>query len=154
MSVFKIAADAIDPAIVPFKVSNRGARIPAVGIGTFGSDHASPEAVAQAVREAISLGYRHVDCARVYGNEAEIGTVLAEILASGGIRREELWITSKVWNDMHSDGDVLLSLAHSLKDLRLAYLDLFLIRFAVYRDTGFHSRGLRETDNVLNRTRQ
>lgn len=135
---FSLAPDAIDPALVPSRTTHRGDRMPAIGLGTFGSDHASPGEVAAAVREAISLGYRHIDCARVYGNEAQIGEVLAEVLASGLVKREDLWITSKLWNDMHGDGDVLLSLAQTLKELRLDYLDLFLVHwpFPNHHDPG------------------
>ncbi len=127
--MFKLAADAIDPKSVPYKTLSTGARIPAIGLGTFGSDRFDADAVASAVREAIAVGYRHIDCASIYGNEAEIGKVLKEVLASGALRREELWITSKVWNDMHGDGDVLLSCAKSLRDLGLDYLDLFLVHW-------------------------
>ena len=138
MSGFTLAPDAVNPREVPFRVTARGARIPMVGLGTFGSDHASPQEVADAVREAIALGYRHIDCARVYGNEAAIGEVLEEVLASGLVRREELWITTKLWNDMHGDGDVLVSLAQSLRDLRLEYVDLFLVHwpFPNHHDPG------------------
>ena len=90
------------------------------------------------MREAIALGYRHIDCARVYGNEAEIGSALDEVFRSGIVRRDELWITSKLWNNMHGRGDVLVSLAATLKDLRLDYLDLFLIHwpFPNHHDPG------------------
>lgn len=138
MSAFAIAADALDPREVPFCMTARGARIPMVGLGTFGSDHATPGEIAEAVREAIALGYRHIDCARVYENEAAIGEVLEEVLASELVRRDELFITTKLWNDMHGDGDVLLSLAESLRDLRLDYADLFLIHwpFPNHHDPG------------------
>ena len=135
---FRLADDAIDPALVPSRTTYRGQAMPAIGLGTFGSDHASAHEVAGAVREAIALGYRHIDCARVYGNEAEIGEVLEEVLASGLVRREDLWITTKLWNNMHGDGDVLLSLAQSLKDLRLDHVDLFLVHwpFPNHHDPG------------------
>lgn len=133
-----LTPDAIDPATVPVRITHRGAAIPMIGLGTFGSDHATPHQVAAAVREAIALGYRHIDCARVYGNEAEIGEVLQEAVASGIVRRDELWITGKLWNDMHGPGDVLLSVAQTLKDLRLDYLDLFLVHwpFPNHHDPG------------------
>lgn len=137
-TAFALAADAIDPARVPVRTTHRGADMPAIGLGTFGSDHTSAAEVAAAVREAIALGYRHIDCARVYANEAEIGEVLDEVLQSGIVRRDELWITSKLWNDMHGSGDVLVSLAETLKDLRLEYIDLFLIHwpFPNHHDPG------------------
>ena len=98
MNKFTLAEDAVDPGRVPKQTVYTGAKIPAIGLGTFGSDRFSAEQVARAVREAIAAGYRHIDCASVYGNEAEIGKVFSEILSSGALRREELWITSKVWN--------------------------------------------------------
>src|SRR5665213_2407793 len=97
----KAAAGGIDPAQVPQRTLYTGASMPAIGLGTFGSDHAAPEMVADAVKVAAQAGYRHFDCASVYGNEAEIGRALAEVVATG-VKREELWITSKLWNDMHA----------------------------------------------------
>src|ERR1044071_6207437 len=94
------AAEGIDPALVPKRTLSTGAFIPAIGLGTFGSDHLSPERIAQAVEGAISVGYRHFDCASVYGNEKQIGVVLDRLFDSR-LRREELWITSKLWNDRH-----------------------------------------------------
>ena len=125
---FEIAADGVDPARVPYQTLYTGARIPAVGIGTFGSDRFSGDEVAAAVLGAISVGYRHIDCAAVYGNEHLIGGSLKKAIA-GGIKREELFVTSKVWNNMHGDGDVLLSVAKTLRDLRLDYLDMFLVHW-------------------------
>lgn len=125
---FTIASDGVDPNKVPKRILYTGAEIPAIGLGTFGSDRFSGEQIAEAVKGAISVGYRHIDCASVYGNEHLIGLVLREAM-EGGIKREELWITSKVWNDMHGEGDVLLSCAKTLKDLKLGYLDLYLIHW-------------------------
>ncbi len=123
-----IANDGVDPNKVPKRTLHTGAQIPAVGLGTFGSDRFSPEQIAEAVKEAISVGYRHIDCASVYGNEHLIGQALQEVMKAG-IKREELWITSKVWNDMHGDGDVLISCAKTLKNLKLDYLDLYLVHW-------------------------
>src|SRR5436189_6276220 len=89
----------IDPALVPRRVLYSGARMPGIGLGTFGSDHASADDVAAAVEDAVAVGYRHFDCASVYGNEPEIGHALEHIVA--GVKREQLWITSKLWNDRH-----------------------------------------------------
>lgn len=125
---FKIAEDSIDPNKVPKRRLYTGAEIPAIGLGTFGSDRFSGEEIAEAVLGAISVGYRHIDCASVYGNEHLIGESLS-IAIQGGVKREELWVTSKLWNDRHGDGDVLLSVAKTLKDLQLDYLDLFLVHW-------------------------
>lgn len=126
---FRLSENGIDPRSVPRRTLYTGAEIPAIGLGTFGSDHLSHEEIAEAVRGAISVGYRHIDCASVYGNESAIGKILAEVLESGLVKREELWITSKVWNDMHGDGDVIRSCEKSLVDLRLDYLDLYLVHW-------------------------
>ena len=125
---FKIALDGVNPQAVPQRTLYTGAKIPCVGIGTFGSDRFSADDVAEAVLDAIAAGYRHIDCAAVYGNERQIGESL-KIAMQGGIKREELFITSKVWNNMHGDGDVLLSVAKSLRDLQLDYLDLCLVHW-------------------------
>jgi alcohol dehydrogenase (NADP+) len=120
--------EGVDPAVVPFRMLSSGARMPAIGLGTFGSDHVSHDAVAEAVLYAASVGYRHFDCARVYRNEDKIGESFKKLLANG-IRREELWITSKLWNDMHGEHDVIASCEKSLSDLQAGYLDLFLVHW-------------------------
>ncbi|HEX3045765.1 MAG TPA: aldo/keto reductase [Bacillota bacterium] len=127
-SNWSIAKDGVDPNVVPKRTLFTGAKIPAIGLGTFGSDRFTGEQIAEAVKGAVSLGYRHIDCASVYGNEHLIGPSLQEVMQAG-IKREELWITSKVWNNMHGNGDVLLSCAKSLKDLGLEYLDLYLVHW-------------------------
>ena len=137
LNLFAIATDGVDPNKVPKRTLYTGAKIPASGLGTFGSDRFSGEQIAEAVKGAVSVGYRHIDCASVYGNEHLIGKSLREVM-EGGIRREELWITSKVWNDMHGEGDVLLSCAKSLKDLKLNYLDLYLVHWPF---SNFHAPG-------------
>ena len=104
-------------------------KIPPVGMGTFGSDKYTPEQVSDAVAGAIRVGYRLFDCASVYGNEDQIGKVFSEAINSGVVTREELFITSKVWNDMHGQGDVLLSLAKTLKDLQLDYVDAYFVHW-------------------------
>ncbi len=111
-----------------YRLSN-GQKIPALGLGTFGSDNYTAEQIAEAVDFAIRNGYRHIDCASVYMNEKEIGTAIAGLIKEGVVRREELWITSKVWNDAHGEGEVLAACEKSLKDLQLDYLDLYLVHW-------------------------
>jgi alcohol dehydrogenase (NADP+) len=118
----------IDPNLVPKRKLYTGAEIPAVGLGTFGSDRFTADQIAEAVLGAIELGYRHIDCAMVYGNEKEIGVSLQKALA-GGIKREELWITSKLWNNKHAEEDVIPTCKQTLADLQLDYLDLYLIHW-------------------------
>lgn len=128
----------IDPQAVPKIRLATGQEIPCVGMGTFGSDHFNAEQISAAVAGAIRCGYRLFDCAAVYGNEAEIGEVFQRALDEGIVRREELFITSKVWNNMHGSGDVLLSAAQTLKDLRLDYIDAYFVHwpFANYHAPG------------------
>lgn len=130
--------DFIDPALVPKRTLYTGEEIPCIGMGTFGSDRFSPQQVSSAVDGAIRCGYRMFDCAAVYGNEDLIGRVFNQAFKEKVVRREELFITSKVWNDMHGKGDVLLSCAKSLKDLQLDYIDAFFVHwpFANYHAPG------------------
>ena len=123
-----LARDRVDPSLVPQRTLSTGAMMPAIGLGTFGSDHVSPDEVADAVVAAAKFGYRHFDCASVYGNEEQIGRALAEVMRAG-VKREELWITSKLWNDKHGEDDVIASCEKSLADLQLDYLDLYLVHW-------------------------
>jgi len=118
--------EAVHPAQVPFRTLSSGARIPSIGLGTFGSDHASHQSVADAVKYAASIGYRHFDCASVYGNEDRIGLVFRELFQNS-LRRDEVWITSKLWNDKHDE--VISSCQKSLSDLQIDYLDLYLVHW-------------------------
>jgi len=120
--------DGVDPNLVPKRKLYTGAQIPAIGLGTFGSDRFSGEEIAAAIVEAARVGYRHFDCASVYGNERLIGQSFAKIMAAG-IKREELWITSKLWNDKHAEEDVIPQCGKSLNDLGLEYLDLYLVHW-------------------------
>jgi alcohol dehydrogenase (NADP+) len=121
-----IPNDLVDPKLVPQRTLRTGAKIPGIGMGTFGSDRFSPEEVANAVRGAAEVGFRLFDCASVYGNEHLIGEVFKDIMATG-IKREELFITSKVWNDMHDN--VIEACKKTLKDLQVDYLDLYLVHW-------------------------
>ena len=123
-----IDSDGVDPELVPKKILDSGAEIPCIGLGTFGSDKISGQIVAETVKKAAAVGYRHFDCASVYANENLIGESLQDLI-SGGIRREDLWITSKLWNDKHGVDEVIPSCEKSLKDLGLDYLDLYLVHW-------------------------
>ena len=120
--------DGVDPCMVPSIVLSNGARMPAIGLGTFGSEHVRAGEVAEAVLGAAEVGYRHFDCATVYGNEAQIGHALQRVMADG-IGRSELWVTSKLWNDRHGEADVIPTCRETLADLRLDYLDLYLVHW-------------------------
>ena len=118
----------LNPEQIPTRQLYTGTEMPAIGLGTFGSDHIDASAVAEAVMGAAEVGYRHFDCASVYGNEKEIGGALSRIIDEG-IKRQELWVTSKLWNDMHAEDDVKKSCLQTLRDLQLEYLDLYLVHW-------------------------
>ena len=107
---------------------SNGDRMPMLGLGTWKADE---ETVYKATTEAVRAGYRHIDCAAIYGNEAGIGRALADLFREGVVAREDLWITSKLWNNAHKEEDVRPALQRTLKDLRLEWLDLYLIHWPV-----------------------
>lgn len=122
----------------PYRTLANGEKIPSLGMGTFGSDRFSAEDVSKAVMGAIEEGYRLFDCASVYGNEDKIGAVFAEAFEQKKVRRDELFIISKLWNDMHGAGNPMVSLATTLRDLRLSYVDAYFVHwpFANYHAPG------------------
>ncbi|KAK4684081.1 hypothetical protein P7C73_g6122, partial [Tremellales sp. Uapishka_1] len=106
-----------------FKLSN-GQSIPSIGLGTWQS---KPGEVAKAVEHAIKSGYRHIDCAWAYGNEAEVG----QGIKASGVPREELWVTSKLFELHHHPEHVPLAIKDTLKNLGLEYLDLYLMHWNI-----------------------
>lgn len=117
----------INPAIVPKIKLQDGTEIPAIGMGTFGSDRFSADEVSNAVAGAIRCGYRMFDCAACYGNEEQIGKVFKEAIDEGVVERKELYIMTKVWNDMHEK--VEESCRKSIADLQCDYIDMFFIHW-------------------------
>ncbi|KAI5239428.1 Aldo/keto reductase [Aureobasidium subglaciale] len=99
---------------------NTGAKIPAVGLGTWQS---KPNEVREAVKAALLAGYRHIDTALAYGNEAEVGLGIKD----SGVPREEIWITTKLDNPWHKR--VEEGISSSLKDLQTDYVDLYLMHW-------------------------
>jgi len=100
----------------------------AIGLGTW---KATGNEVKKAVKDALDAGMRHIDTAAIYGNEADIGEALSEAFKEGTIQREDVFITSKLWNDAHKQENVLPALKDSLKKLQLDYLDLYLVHWPV-----------------------
>ncbi|WP_136795411.1 MULTISPECIES: aldo/keto reductase [Desulfosediminicola] len=103
--------------------------IPALGLGTWKS---ATGKVYEAVKTALDIGYKHIDCAPIYGNETEIGQAFGESFSSGILKREEIFITSKLWCNAHAPEMVQPALEKTLADLQLEYLDLFLIHWPVH----------------------
>ena len=112
-----------------FQKLNTGARIPTLGLGTWkvSPDKAGPS-VKYALREA---GYRHIDCAWIYGNEPEIGVALGDVFKNTSVKREDVFITSKLWNTFHPRASVVAACKESLTNLRLDYLDLYLMHWGI-----------------------
>lgn len=112
--------------------------LPKIGMGTFGSDRYDEETVANAVYNAIKLGYRLFDCASVYGNEKQIGGVFKRAIDEGIVKRSDLIVTSKVWNDKHAEGEVIASCKQTIEDLGLGYIDIYFMHWPF---PNYHAKG-------------
>ncbi|CAK9807892.1 Aldo-keto reductase family 1 member B1 [Anthophora quadrimaculata] len=109
---------------------NNGVKIPVLGLGTWQADD-DPSVVEQAVRNAVDFGYRHFDCAFAYGNEKEVGKALRDKIAEGVVKREDLFITTKLWNTDHSRENVVPACKRSVENFGLGYVDLYLIHWPI-----------------------
>jgi len=114
-------------------IFRNGDKLPILGLGTWKS---KPGEVRQAVYWAIEAGYRHIDCAAIYQNEREVGQGIADAMSDGLVKRKELFVTSKLWNDSHRYEDVKPALEKTLSDLRLDILDLYLIHWPIAFKSG------------------
>ncbi|MFB6274424.1 MAG: aldo/keto reductase [Salinibacter sp.] len=112
---------------------DNGDEMPMLGLGTWKSD---PGDAYEAVKTALDAGYRHIDCAAIYKNEAEVGEALTESFDAGVTDRDDVWVTSKLWNDAHAPEHVRPALEQTLSDLQLDTLDLYLIHWPVAFERG------------------
>ncbi|OGG56502.1 hypothetical protein A3D71_02430 [Candidatus Kaiserbacteria bacterium RIFCSPHIGHO2_02_FULL_55_20] len=114
-----------------------GASMPVVGLGTWKS---APSEAREAVEYALSKsGYRHIDCAPIYGNEKEIGEAFGRVFGGGSLRREDVFVTSKLWDTEHARKDVRAACETTLHDLQLDYLDLYLVHWGIAEPKGGHT---------------
>ena len=120
--------------------------IPALGFGTLIPD---PAVTITATRDALEAGFRHFDCAERYANEREVGTALHAGLAAGGIAREDIFVTTKLWNTNHRPDRVEPAFEASLDRLRLKYLDLYLIHTPFAFQPGDNPDPRDQNGNVL-----
>ncbi len=112
---------------------NNGTNMPIIGLGTWKS---APGMVYQAIRWALKLGYKHFDCASIYGNQQEIGQAFNDAFKEDNLKREDIFITSKLWNDSHNPEDILPELKQTLNQLQLEYLDLWLMHWPIAQKKG------------------
>lgn len=113
---------------IPTQTIGANGEMPVIGLGLWKID---PGQVADVVVEAIRAGYRHLDSACDYGNEKQVGEGIRRAIELGLCTREQLWITSKLWNTYHHPDHVVMALDQTLDDLGLDYLDLYLVHFPI-----------------------
>jgi alcohol dehydrogenase (NADP+) len=105
-----------------------GDPLPLLGLGTW---KAAPGETYATVREAIKVGYRHIDCAPLYGNEKEVGDAIRDAIKDGEVTRQDLFVTSKLWGNCHGEKNVEPQLRRTLADLGLEYVDLYLVHWPI-----------------------
>ncbi|KAM9823889.1 aldo-keto reductase family 1 member B1-like [Neosynchiropus ocellatus] len=131
--------------MVPSILLTSGAKMPIVGLGTWRAE----ENVSEAVQAAISAGYRHIDAAYVYQNEKEIGAGVQAMIQKGVVKREELYLVSKLWSTCHLPSLVRKSCERSLSDLGLEYLNLYIMHFPMGMKPGDELFPLDEDGKII-----
>ncbi|GBP00806.1 Aldo-keto reductase AKR2E4 [Eumeta japonica] len=129
-----LCAATMSSGVAPVITLNDGHLMPTLALGTgrgTAKEQDSIEEVRQAVFWALEAGYRHIDTASIYGDEEQVGQGIADAIAKGIVKREEVFVTTKLWNDKHACEDVVPALMESLGRLRLDYVDLYLIHFPI-----------------------
>jgi hypothetical protein len=135
--VYPVATGRVEPLVIPPRTPARGYLInnlPAIGLGTWQMRSENTRNISEVIAGAIENGYRHIDCAYAYINQVEIGIGIKEGLRRTGLAREDLWITSKLWNNRHGNEDG--AIRETLGQLGLDYLDLFLVHWPLGNSTG------------------
>ncbi|KAM3926622.1 prostaglandin F synthase 1-like isoform 2-T2 [Leptodactylus fuscus] len=141
-----------------YVVLNDGHKMPVLGFGTYAPDTYTKEQAGESAKVAIEVGYRHIDCASMYGNEVEVGQAIRSKIADGTVKREDIFYTGKLWNNNQAPERVRIGLEKTLKDLQLDYIDLFIIHTPMEFKPGddpmpvdengkviFHNTDIRET---------
>ncbi|KAL0867913.1 hypothetical protein ABMA27_008592 [Loxostege sticticalis] len=127
-ATFLAIFDITSAAVAPTTTLNDGRQIPILALGTYGGNG---DKMRQTINWAVEAGYRHIDTASIYENEAAIGQGIADVIARGLVKREDLFVTTKLWNDRHARDQVVPALKESLARLGLDYVDLYLIHFPI-----------------------
>ncbi|XP_072256250.1 aldo-keto reductase family 1 member C15-like isoform X2 [Pyxicephalus adspersus] len=145
-----------------YVVLNDGHKMPVIGFGTYAAEQYTNEQAEESTKVAIDIGYRHIDCAFIYGNEVQVGHAIRAKIADGTVKREDIFYTGKLWSTYHAPERVRPALEKSLQDLGLDYIDLFIIHTPVEFKPGdevfptdengkmiFHNTDIRDTWKAL-----
>ncbi|XP_072001207.1 estradiol 17 beta-dehydrogenase 5-like [Engystomops pustulosus] len=141
---------------------NDGHKMPVIGFGTYAPLQLPKSLAEEGVKVALEVGYRHIDCAFIYGNEVEVGRAINQKIADGTVKREEVFYTGKLWSTFQAPDKVCPAVEKSLKDLQLDYIDLFIIHSPIELKPGdnpfpvdengkliYHNTDIRETWKAL-----